>query len=102
MVPNLVRVVVVAGTVMAALVIPLTTHGAVSAKADLGDYLYDLTNAGIGGPQSELESLGLLACAQAGSGVPRENSLDAIQLDTRLSAADAGFLYDSARHFLCP
>ncbi|WP_353647188.1 MULTISPECIES: DUF732 domain-containing protein [Mycobacteriaceae] len=92
----------VAGTALALLALQLSPHVAFPARAELGDYLYDLTNAGIGGPQPQLESLGRTACDQAHAGVTRDDSVALIQRDTKLVPEDAAFLYDSAMHFLCP
>ena len=49
----------VASTVWACLAMPGLTFGVVPAQADpQGDYLFDLTNAGIGGPKENLLALG--------------------------------------------
>ncbi len=66
------------------------------AAADENDFLYDLNNAGIGGPPDKLIQLGWSICGQ-----PRDSSIAAIDKDTELTEGDAGFLYDSAVRFLC-
>ena len=74
--------------------------GAASAAADgPGDYIYDLTNHGIGGSRQNLLDLGQnVACKQ-----PQANAaVDAIVQKSNLSRDDANFLYDSAKTFLCP
>ena len=73
---------------------------AASASADAqGDYIYDLTNHGIGGSRQNLLDLGQnVACKQ-----PQANAaVDAIVQKSNLSRDDAKFLYDSAKTFLCP
>jgi hypothetical protein len=72
------------------------------ASADPGDYLYDLNNAGIGGPKNTLLGLGYGACTEVRQNVPRADSIAHISKSTSLDKNDAAFLYDSATQFLCP
>ena len=69
---------------------------AASAAADDADYIYDLSNAGIGGPQEQLLEVGYSVC-----GKPRAASIANIAATTALAEQDAAFLYDSAVQFLC-
>jgi hypothetical protein len=71
------------------------------ASATPEDYLYDINNNGIGGPNGTLLSLGYGACTNSQSGVPSAQSIAAISNSTQLGASDAQFLYDSALMFLC-
>lgn len=70
--------------------------GAATAAADDADYLYDLSNAGIGGPPDQLLQVGRGTC-----GRPRDASIAEISQRTALAEGDAAFLYDSAVKFLC-
>lgn len=76
--------------------------GAAIASADpQGDYIYDLSNHGIGGSRQNLLDLGQkVACKQQDKDV----GIKDIVADSKanLSADDATFLYDSAHLFLCP
>ena len=76
--------------------------GAGIASADESDYLYDLNNAGIGGPENTLLDLGYGACQEVHQNVPRDDSIADIGNSTSLDEGDATFLYDSAMQFLCP
>ncbi len=77
--------------------------GASIASADpQGDYLYDLNNAGIGGPKNTLLGLGYGACTEVKQNVSRDASIANIGRSTTLAKDDASFLYDSAMQFLCP
>ncbi len=88
----------VAGLTLALAVTSVASAASASADAQ-GDYIYDLTNHGIGGSKQNLLDLGQnVACKQ-----PQENSaVDAIVQKSKLSRDDATFLYDSAKTFLCP
>jgi hypothetical protein len=77
--------------------------GAGIASADpQGDYLYDLNNAGIGGPKNTLLELGYGACKEVQQNVPSDASIASIGKSTTLARDDATFLYESAMQFLCP
>jgi len=90
-------------SLFAILVVSQSLAGTGDAQADAqSDYLFDLTNAGIGGPRPDLVRLGTNACNEAHSNVSSQVSLGHIQDATRLSLNDSQFLYDSALKFLCP
>jgi hypothetical protein len=74
--------------------------GAATASADAqGDYVYDLTNHGIGGPRQNLLQLGQdVACKVS----PQDAAVNAVRQKSDLSQDDATFLYESAKTFLCP
>jgi hypothetical protein len=91
----------VAGIMLTVGVASVAGTGIASADAQ-GDYLYDLSNAGIGGPKNTLLQLGYGACTEVHQKVPRNNSIVRISGSTALDTNDAGFLYDSAMQFLCP
>jgi hypothetical protein len=95
-----------AGGLVAGIILTLgvgSVAGMGIASADpQGDYMYDLNNAGIGGPKNTLLQLGYGACTEVRQNVPRNNSIVRISRSTALDTNDAGFLYDSAMQFLCP
>jgi hypothetical protein len=91
----------VAGTMLTLGVASVAGTGIASADPQ-GDYLYDLNNAGIGGPKNTLLQLGYGACTEVRQNVPRNNSIVRISGSTALDTNDAGFLYDSAMQLLCP
>jgi hypothetical protein len=88
------------GITVTAGAISVTSAGIASADPQ-GDYLYDLNNAGIGGPTNTLLELGYGACKEVHQNVPRDASIASIGRSTTLSKDDATFLYDSAMQFLC-
>jgi hypothetical protein len=74
----------------------LSLAGPATAAADDADYLYDLSNAGIGGPRDKLLEVGHGACGKS-----RDVAIASIKQATSLVEEDAGFLYDSAIKFVC-
>lgn len=89
------------GIALATGVASLASEAIASADPDT-NYLYDLNNAGIGGPSNTLLGLGHGACNEAHQNVPRDTSIANIGRSTNLGKDDASFLYDSALHLLCP
>jgi hypothetical protein len=92
---------IVVGITLTAGVTSLAGASIASAESQ-GDYLYDLNNAGIGGPMNTLLELGYGACSEVHQNVPRDASIANIGRSTTLAKDDATFLYDSAMQFLCP
>jgi hypothetical protein len=76
--------------------------GGIASADGKADYLYDLSNAGIGGPTDALLKLGHQACSEVNNDVSRDESIARIGGSTTLDEADATFLYESATQFLCP
>ena len=76
--------------------------GGIASADGPADYLYDLNNAGIGGPTDALLKLGYQACSEVQDTVSRDESIARIGDSTTLDQADATFLYESATQFLCP
>lgn len=72
-------------------------HGVGSATVD--DFLFDLRNNGINGPDSSLVSLGQTVCA--GKGSPQDQVVAVIKAKSGLDDYGATFLYVSANQFLC-
>lgn len=91
----------VAGIIVTLGVASVAGGGIASADGQT-DYLYDVHNAGIGGPTDELLKLGYQACSEVNNKVSRDESISNIGGSTTLDQADATFLYESATQFLCP
>jgi hypothetical protein len=92
---------IVVGITLAAGAASVASAG-IAAADPQGDYLYDVNNAGIGGPKNTLLQLGYGACTEVRQNLPRSASIANISGSTSLASDDATFLYDSAIQFLCP
>jgi hypothetical protein len=95
------RMASVAAGIIVTLGVASVAGGGVASADGKADYLYDLSNAGIGGPTDALLKLGYQACAEVDE-LSRDESIARIGESTTLDEADATFLYESATQFLCP
>lgn len=95
------RLASIAAGIILTLGVALGTSTGIASAAPKDDYLYDLSNAGIGGPKDTLLSLGYGACQEAQQNIARTDSITHISKATALDKDDAAFLYDSATQFLC-